>query len=266
MPDPDAPLPRLLEIMRRLRDPEHGCPWDVEQTYDTIAPYTIEEAYEVAEAVGRRAWDELKGELGDLLLQVVYFAQMADEDGRFDFDDIARAIGDKMVARHPHVFAGESRDKTPEQQTRDWEAQKAAERASAGSTGVLDGIALGLPALTRALKLQKRAARVGFDWAETGDVVAKVAEEAAELAHAQADLSPDAVAEEFGDLLFAAVNLGRRLGVDPEAALRAANAKFQRRFEMIEARLAAKGRSPAQADLAEMDALWDAAKAEETSD
>ena len=263
---PPAQMSRLLNIMRRLRDPEGGCPWDLEQSYETIAPYTIEEAYEVADAAGRRAWDELEGELGDLLLQVVYFAQMAEEDGHFGFSDVARRIADKMVARHPHVFGTESRDKTAEEQTRDWEAQKAAEREAGGAQGVLDGVALGLPALTRALKLQKRAARVGFDWDETDEVVAKIAEEAAELAEARDRLPQEAVAAEFGDLLFAAVNLGRRLNVDPEAALRAANAKFQRRFEWIEARLAERGRSPAQSDLAEMDRLWDLAKADEASE
>ncbi len=261
-PDADQTA-RLLEIMRRLRDPQDGCPWDLEQTYDTIVPYTIEEAHEVADAVARRNWDDLKDELGDLLLQVVYIARMAEEDGRFAFADVARAAGDKMVARHPHVFGSESRDLSVSEQTRAWEAQKAAERAAQGAAGTLDGIALGLPALTRALKLQKRAALVGFDWAETGDVVAKIAEEAAELAEARDTLGPEEVADEFGDLVFAAVNLGRRLGVDPEAALRATNAKFTRRFEWIEARLAEEGRTPKGSDLAEMDALWTLAKAGE---
>ena len=263
MPESPAAIDRLLEIMARLRDPQAGCPWDIQQTYETIAPYTIEEAYEVADAVARRDWDDLRAELGDLLLQVVYFAQMAAEDGRFDFDDIARGIGDKMVARHPHVFSEDVRDKTAAQQAQDWEAQKARERAAAGTGGTLDGVALGLPALTRALKLQKRVARVGFDWAETGDVAAKIAEEAAELAAAEGD--PAAVADEFGDLLFALVNLGRRLNLDPEAALRGTNDKFRRRFEWIEARLAEHGCSPARSDLAEMDALWNQAKAAERS-
>ena len=159
--DPNGGMPRLLEIMRRLRDPETGCPWDIEQDFASIAPYTIEEAYEVADAIEREAWDELKGELGDLLLQTVYHAQMADEAGLFGFDAVADAISDKMVDRHPHVFGTDSRDKSAEQQTRDWEAQKARER---GAAGTLDGVALGLPALLRAVKLQKRAARVGFDW------------------------------------------------------------------------------------------------------
>jgi ATP diphosphatase len=259
MHDP-APLPRLLAIMARLRDPATGCPWDIAQTWATIAPYTIEEAHEVADAIGRQAWGELQGELGDLLLQVVYYAQMGAEEGRFTFDDIARGIGDKMIARHPHVFGSESRDKTPAQQTADWERLKAAER---GPARVLDGVALGLPALTRAVKLQKRAARVGFDWPSTAEVVAKIAEEAAELAEARETLTPDEVAEEMGDLLFVMANLARHLQVDPEAALRAANAKFTRRFARIEDWLAEAARRPDQSDLAEMDALWNRAKAEE---
>ena len=257
--DPDGGVPRLLEIMARLRDPETGCPWDIEQDFATIAPYTIEEAYEVADAIERGAWDELEGELGDLLLQVVYHGQMAQEAGHFGFDDVVRRVSDKMVARHPHVFGDESRDKSAEQQTRDWEAQKARER---GAAGVLDGVALGLPALLRAVKLQKRAARVGFDWPHSGEVVAKIAEEAAELAAARDGLTEAEIAEETGDLLFAVANLARHLGVDPEAALRGANAKFERRFRFIEAALAADGRDPGVATLEEMDVLWDAAKAQ----
>jgi nucleoside triphosphate diphosphatase len=253
-------LPRLLEIMRRLRDPETGCPWDIEQTFATIAPYTIEEAHEVADAIDRGAFDELIGELGDLLLQVVYHAQMADEAGLFAFDDVTKAISDKMVARHPHVFGTESRDKSPEQQTQDWERIKAAER---GPARVLDGVALGLPALTRAVKLQKRAARVGFDWPSTDEVVAKIAEEAAELVEARNTLTEAEVVEEFGDLMFVMANLARHLAVDPEAALRAANAKFSRRFARIEDWLAEAGKTPTDSDLAEMDALWNRAKAEE---
>jgi len=260
-PGPEgAPLPRLLEIMARLRDPETGCPWDIEQTWATIAPYTIEEAHEVADAIEREAWDELEGELGDLLLQVVYFAQMGAEEGRFDFDSIAAKIADKMVARHPHVFGDESRDKSADDQVRDWERVKAAERAGKGETRVLDGVALGLPALTRALKLQRRAARVGFDWGEAGAVLDKVAEEAAELAEAAGRGEADALEDEMGDLLFVLVNLARHLQVDPEAALRRTNAKFVRRFAAIEDALAAEGRAPAEATLEEMDALWDAAK------
>ena len=255
------PLPRLLAIMARLRDPVTGCPWDIAQSWASIAPYTIEEAHEVADAIDRQAWGELPGELGDLLLQVVYYAQMGSEEGRFSFDDIARGIGDKMLARHPHVFGTEDRDKTPDQQTADWEALKAAER---GPARVLDGIAMGLPALTRAVKLQKRAGRVGFDWPSTDQVVAKIAEEAAELVEARDRLTQAEVAEELGDLMFVMANLARHLKVDPEAALRAANAKFTRRFGRIEDWLAEAGRTPDQSDLAEMDALWNRAKAEES--
>ncbi len=258
--NPQGGMPRLLEIMRRLRDPKTGCPWDIEQTFSSIAPYTLEEAHEVGDAIERQAWDELPGELGDLLFQVVFHAQMARDAGMFGFDDVVKAIADKMVARHPHVFGDESRDKTPEQQTVDWEKIKAAER---GAARVLDGVALGLPALTRAVKLQKRAARVGFDWPSTDEVVAKIVEEAGELVEARAELTQDEVTEEFGDLLFVMANLARHLQVDPEAALRAANTKFTRRFGRIEDWLRDAGKAPADSDLAEMDALWNRAKAEE---
>lgn len=260
---PGGGLPRLLEIMRRLRDPQTGCPWDIAQTYATIAPYTLEEAHEVADTIARGAMDELRDELGDLLLQVVYHAQMAAEDGLFTFDDVAEAIADKMLRRHPHVFGDDSRDKTPAQQTRDWERIKAAERAEGAARGVLDGVALGLPGLTRAVKLQNRAARVGFDWPSTDEVLDKVVEEAREVAVARDTETPEALQEEFGDLLFVMANLARHLGVDPEAALRGANAKFTRRFEGIERRLAETGRQPHDSDLAEMDRLWDAEKAGE---
>ena len=261
--DPEGGLPRLLEIMRRLRDPETGCPWDIEQDFATIAPYTIEEAYEVADAIERKAWDELRGELGDLLFQAVYHAQMAREAGHFGFGDVVRSICDKMIARHPHVFGAESRDKSAEQQTRDWERVKAAERASGPARGTLDGVALGLPALLRALKLQNRAARVGFDWPSTDEVLDKIVEEARELVEARDTLSGAETFEEFGDLLFVVANLARHLKIDPEAALRAANAKFTRRFRAIEAELAMRGKRPEDSDLAEMDALWNAAKARE---
>lgn len=257
---PGGGLPRLLEIMARLRDPEGGCPWDLEQTFETIAPYTIEEAYEVADAIEREAWDELEGELGDLLLQVVYYAQMGDEDGRFDFHTIADRVAEKMVARHPHVFGSESGDKTAEQQTADWEKMKAAER---GKVGALDGVALALPALTRALKLQKRAGRVGFDWGDTGPVLAKIAEEAAEVAEAADGGDPDRIEDEIGDLFFVVANLARHLDIDPEKALRRTNAKFERRFAAVEAALAAQGSSTEEASLAEMDAIWDQVKAAE---
>jgi ATP diphosphatase len=258
--DPRGGLPRLLEIMRRLRDPGTGCPWDVAQDFDSIAPYTIEEAHEVADAIARRAWTELPGELGDLLLQTVYHAQMADEAGLFDFEDVTRAIADKMVARHPHVFGTADRDRTADQQTAEWERIKAAER---GPARVLDGVALGLPALTRAVKLQKRAARVGFDWPSTDEVLAKIVEETQELVEARATLTEAEITEEYGDLLFVMANLARHLRIDPEAALRAANAKFTRRFARIEDWLAEAGKTPADSDLAEMDSLWTRAKAEE---
>jgi ATP diphosphatase len=258
--DRDGGLPRLVAIMARLRDPEAGCPWDLEQTFDTIAPYTIEEAYEVADAIARRALPDLRDELGDLLLQVVYHARMAEEGGEFDLGDVVRAVSDKMVRRHPHVFGEDSREKTAAQQTADWERVKAAERAGRGA---LDGVAVGLPGLTRAVKLQDRAARVGFDWPDAGAVLDKIAEETQELVEARAGGGAERIAEEYGDLMFVMANLARHLGVDPEAALRGANAKFIRRFEAIEAALAAEGRTPGESDLAEMDALWDAAKRSE---
>ena len=249
----------LLAIMARLRDPKTGCPWDIAQSFATIAPFTVEEAHEVADVIERRAWDELAGELGDLLLQVVFHARMAEEAGLFDFGDVVQGIADKMVARHPHVFGSESRDKSADQQSVDWERIKAAER----SGRVLDGVALGLPGLTRAVKLQKRAARVGFDWPSTDEVLDKLREEMTELVEARDGLGPDAVAEEFGDLLFVMANLARHMGVDPEGAVRGANAKFTRRFRRIEDWLAEAGKTPAQSDLAQMDALWNRAKAED---
>jgi len=261
--DVPAGLPRLLAVMRRLRDPETGCPWDVAQDFASIAPYTIEEAFEVADAIERGAWEELEGELGDLLLQVVYHARMAEERGLFDFHRVAEAITEKMIARHPHVFAAAVQGRTLASQPAAWEAAKAAERAARNQRGTLDGIALGLPALTRAVKLQKRAARVGFDWPDAGQVLDKLEEEARELVEARAGGEAAEVAEEMGDLLFVVANLARHLGVDPEAALRGANAKFARRFEAIEAALAATGRRPEDSDLREMDALWEAAKRRE---
>jgi ATP diphosphatase len=258
--DPAGGMPRLLEIMRRLRDRDNGCPWDIEQTFATIAPCTVEEAHEVADAIARAAWDELPGELGDLLFQTVYHAQMADEAGLFDFDAVVATICDKMIRRHPHVFGDQSRDKTARQQTADWDRAKAAER---GTARVLDGVALGLPGLTRAVKLQKRAARVGFDWPSTDEVLDKVLEETRERTEARQSLGAAAIEEEFGDLLFVIANLARHCEVDPEAALRAANAKFERRFRKIEDWLADRGRHPADSTLAEMDALWNRARAED---
>ncbi|MFA8442928.1 nucleoside triphosphate pyrophosphohydrolase [Yoonia sp.] len=263
--DPDGGMPRLLEIMRRLRDPQTGCPWDIEQDFASIAPYTIEESYEVADAIARSDWGELEGELGDLLLQTVYHTQMGAEAGLFTFESVVKAISDKMVARHPHVFGDASRDKSAEQQVADWEKIKAAERAEKAQTRTLDGVATGLPALTRAVKLQKRAARVGFDWPDTSHVIDKIVEEAGELVEARDKLSQAEVAEEFGDLLFVVANLARHLDIDPETALRGTNAKFMRRFGAVEDALAAIGKTPAESDLAEMDALWDQVKIAEKS-
>ncbi|GAB4259315.1 MAG: nucleoside triphosphate pyrophosphohydrolase [Pararhodobacter sp.] len=258
--DPQGGLARLARIMARLRSPEGGCPWDLEQDFDSIAPYTIEEAYEVADAIARRDWDGLKGELGDLLFQTVYHAQMAEEAGYFTLDDVLRGIADKMIARHPHVF-GDAVIDSAEAQTEAWEQVKARERAGRAQHGVLDDVPIGHAALTRAVKLQKRAARVGFDWPEVAQVVDKIAEEARELTEA----APADRFEEYGDLLFVMANLARHLDIDPEAALRAANDKFTRRFRAIEATLAAQGRRPQDSDLAEMDALWNAAKAAESN-
>jgi MazG family protein len=254
--------------MARLRDPARGCPWDLEQSFATIAPYTIEEAYEVAEAAEAGDAEALKDELGDLLLQVVFHARMAEEAGAFAFDDVARAIADKMVRRHPHVF-GDASVEGAAQQTVAWEAQKEAERhAKAAAEGrepsALDGVGSALPALTRAQKLQSRAARVGFDWPDIPPIVDKIAEELAELRHEiAADAGAERLADEVGDLLFAVVNLARRLAIDPEQALRQGCRKFERRFRRVEARLAARGMSPARSSLDEMEAEWQAAKREE---
>ena len=256
----DGGIERLLHIMRRLRDPLTGCPWDIEQTFASIAPYTIEEAYEVADAIDRGDMNDLKGELGDLLLQTVYHTAIGEEDGLFTFQSVADAISDKMVARHPHVFGDQSRDKSSDQQTIDWETIKAAERANANQTRALDGVALGLPALTRAVKLQKRAARVGFDWPEIDQVLDKVREEILELTEAD---NPKHQHEEFGDLMFVMANLARHMKIDPEQSLRDANYKFSRRFNLIEDKLNAKGSAPERSNLAEMDALWDEVKREE---
>ena len=259
-------LDDLLRVMARLRDPETGCPWDVEQSFATIAPYTIEEAYEVADAISRGDLDDLKDELGDLLLQVVYHAQMASEQQRFDFGDVADAITAKMIRRHPHVFKDPSR-RAEFLNTDFWRRKKGeekAERVKRGPSSVLDDVPVAFPALTRAVKLQKGAAEVGFDWPSLAPVLAKAEEEIGELKAAlDGGLPAKNVAEEFGDLLFVMANVARHLGIDPEAALRAANAKFVRRFESIEDALAADGRKPQDSTLEEMDALWDAAKAAE---
>ena len=246
--------------MARLRDPERGCPWDRQQTFKSIAPYTVEEAYEVADAIERGDMPELKAELGDLLLQVVYHARMAEEQGLFAFEDVAAGIGDKLVTRHPHVFGGAAVADAAHQ-SRDWEARKAGERAERSAHGALDGVAASLPALTRADKLQKRAARVGFDWAELPPVFAKVREELGELEREIASGgSRERLEDELGDVLFAAANMARKLGVDPEQALRGTNRKFERRFRHVEARLKERGLTPGQVTLEEMDAYWDEAK------
>ncbi|MEO0400369.1 MAG: nucleoside triphosphate pyrophosphohydrolase [Pseudomonadota bacterium] len=255
-------MEQLLSVMAQLRDPENGCPWDVEQTFQTIAPYTIEEAYEVADAIERRAYGELRDELGDLLFQVVFHAQMAREDGLFAFADVVDAITDKMIRRHPHVFA-DAEERTADQQTVSWEQQKAAERAAKGAGGVLDDVPSGLPGLTRAMKLQKRAARVGFDWPTPDAVAEKIDEEVGELLEAAKDGDADHLEEEFGDFLFVVANLARHFKIDPEAALRRANQKFIRRFGHIEASLERDGRSLDDASLDDMEALWQEAKAQE---
>lgn len=260
----EAQLRRLLDVMAALRHPRTGCPWDEQQDFASIAPYTIEEAYEVADAIARHDLPGLADELGDLLLQVVYHARMAEEAGAFGFAEVARGIADKMIRRHPHVF-GDAASRDAAAQTTAWEEQKWAERAARAQTGALAGVPLGLPALTRAQKLTARAARVGFDWPDAASVLDKLEEEAAELRAELPDASRARVEDELGDLLFVCANLARKLGLDGETALRRANAKFERRFGAVEARLAAAGRMPAEATLDEMEALWRAAKAAESA-
>ena len=266
---PARDIARLIEIMAALRTPGTGCPWDLEQDFASIAPYTLEEAYEVADAIARGDLGDLREELGDLLLQVVFHARMAQEQGAFDFGGVVEAITDKLIRRHPHVF-GEARGLSPDEVKHLWErikAEEKAERAARGQapqeTGALAGIPVTLPALTRALKLQSKAGQVGFDWNDPLAVLAKIREEADEIAAEIESGDEKAAAGEVGDLLFAVVNLARHLGVDPEASLRATNQKFTRRFASIERALAAKGKAPQDATLAEMDALWDEAKAAE---
>ena len=244
---------RLLAIMARLRDPERGCEWDVAQTFETIAPYTIEEAYEVADAIERGDMQEMRGELGDLLLQVVFHSRMAEEAGSFTFEDVARSISDKMEARHPHVFASEQH----KDRERRWEELKAQERAAKGETSSMDGVARALPALLRAEKLQKRAARDGFDWPDTEGPAAKLAEELEELAEASSDADR---LEEAGDLLFAAVNCVRAYGIAPEDALRAANAKFEARYRGMERLAAESGQEFASLSLHAQEDLWNKVK------
>jgi ATP diphosphatase len=260
---PSRDIGRLLELMAALRTPGTGCPWDLQQSFETIAPYTIEEAYEVVDAIARKDLSGLADELGDLLLQVVFHARMAEEQGAFDFGDVVFAITSKLIRRHPHVF-GDLRDLTPDEVKELWQKIKDEERSAKsgeGAESILDGITLALPALNRALKLQQRAADVGFDWPGVPETRAKVEEELGETINAEGD--PEAAADEIGDLLFAVVNYARKLGVDPESALRATNEKFRRRFRSIEDALRARGKSPAESDLAEMDALWNEAKAAE---
>ncbi len=248
----ETELRRLLNLMVTLRAPG-GCPWDRVQTFETIAPYTIEEAYEVADAIARRDMAALPDELGDLLFQVVYHARMAEEDGLFGFAEVAKAITDKMIRRHPHVFPQDA-------PALGWEAQKAAERSARREHGVLAGIPVGLPALTRALKLTQRAGRVGFDWADADQVLEKLEEEIAEVRAELPAADPARLADEVGDLLFVAANLARKLGLDPEACLRQANGKFERRFGSVEQRLASRGLVPQDASLAEMETEWAAVK------
>lgn len=256
-----AQIARLTGIMRALRDPETGCPWDIEQTHASIARYAVEEAHEVVEAIEDEDWTELCAELGDLLLQVVFHAQMAEEAGRFDFAQVAQGICDKMIRRHPHVF-GDAPDRDVAGQLRDWEAQKEAER---GAARTLDGVARSLPALSRALKLQARAARVGFDWNDPAQVLAKLDEERAEFAEAVHSGDQSRMRDEMGDMLFVLANLARHHDIDPEEALRGTNRKFTRRFEYIEDALRAEGRTPREASLEEMDGLWTRAKRENQS-
>jgi nucleoside triphosphate diphosphatase len=253
----------LIEIMARLRDPDGGCPWDLEQDFASIAPYTIEEAYEVFDAIERKDFPHLKDELGDLLFQAVYHGQMASEAGHFNFADVVESVCEKMIRRHPHVFA-DANQRTSESQTAAWEEIKAAERAARGedgaATGVLDGLPLALPALLRSLKLQKRAARVGFDWPDMDGAWAKLREEIEEFEKEVKAGDTERLLDEFGDVLFAFVNVGRFLSIDPENALRGANMKFVRRFEYIEAKLALQGKAPHDVDLDVMEALWIEAK------
>ena len=258
--NPSKGMLRLQEIMRALRDPEGGCPWDIEQNFSSIAPYTVEEAYEVADAIERENWDDLKNELGDLLLQTVYHTQMAEEENLFNFNDVVNQISEKMIKRHPHVFGSLKQNKTSDQQIKDWEAIKADERVKKNQTGILDDVALNLPALVRSLKLQKRAARVGFDWPTVSKVLKKIEEETKELVEAKEFESQERINEEFGDLMFSIVNLGRHLKVDPEEALKKTNTKFITRFKFIEDEIKSQGRDLEDTSLEEMEKLWQSAK------
>ncbi|HEX5791754.1 MAG TPA: nucleoside triphosphate pyrophosphohydrolase [Rheinheimera sp.] len=253
---------RLLNIMSRLRDPQSGCPWDLKQSYATIVPYTLEEAYEVADAIARESFDELKDELGDLLFQVVFYAQIAKEEGRFAFDDCVAAICDKLERRHPHVFGDMSADEAANAEVvlKNWEALKSAERKDVGQHSVLDNIPQAMPALSRAYKLQKRCANVGFDWPDVQGCWDKVKEEILEVEQTEAGSAE--LSEELGDLMFALVNVVRKHQLDPEAVLRAANSKFEQRFRAVEQALAETGKAPEQSSLAEMERLWQQVKAQ----
>ncbi len=254
-------IDRLVGIMAQLRDPHSGCPWDVDQTFASIAPYTIEEAYEVADAIATGDRNAIRDELGDLLLQVVFHARIAEEEGSFDLADVAQSTSDKMIARHPHVFADADRP-TADAQTGLWEDVKARERAAKGETRLLDGIARGLPPLLRALKLQKRAARVGFDWPNLAQAIDKLQEEAAELTAELDKTAPDQdrIKDEVGDLLFAAVNVARKAGIDPETALQHGNSKFEQRFNTVEDIVVSKHKNFQHVDLAQMESYWQQAK------
>jgi ATP diphosphatase len=261
----ETQLRRLLEIMAALRDPERGCPWDKEQDFDSIAPYTIEEAYEVADAIARRDFAALPDELGDLLFQVVYHARMAEEAGRFEFADVATLIVDKMLRRHPHVF-GDAAARDAAEQTIAWEEQKKQERSARAETGTLAGVAVGLPALTRAAKLTARAARVGFDWPDAVAVLEKLDEEVAELRAELPGADPARLSDELGDLLFVIANLARKLGLDPETCLRQANDKFTRRFRSMEYTIESKKLTLMEISLEEMEAAWQEVKRTERAD
>ena len=262
VPTAEAELRRLIDIMAALRDPATGCPWDKVQTFNTIAPYTIEEAYEVADAIAQRDFAALPDELGDLLFQVVYHARMAEESGHFAFADVAKSISDKMIRRHPHVF-GDAAARDATAQTAAWEAQKSAERAARAETGTLAGVPTALPALTRAAKITSRAARVGFDWPNAAAVLEKLDEEVAELKAELPGGDPARLMDEVGDLLFVLANLARKLNLDPEACLRHANQKFSRRFNGMEHRFETEGKALAGLTLAEMENGWQAVKAAE---
>lgn len=260
--DSEHPIERLRAVMARLRDPEHGCPWDLEQRYETIAPHTLEECYELIDAIERGDLGQFRDELGDVLFQVIFYCRLAEERGDFTFASMVEGLVDKLIRRHPHVFSADQSSAAidAQQVTVNWERIKQQEREGKALPGVLDDVPLALPALSRAAKLQRRAARVGFDWQACEEILAKLDEERAEVVEALASGDRAAITDEIGDLLFVCVNLARYLDIDPETALRGSNRKFERRFRHIETALRAQGRAPRDASLSEMDALWDAAK------